>query len=68
MARFGPVLNLPDNIFVIITHLLWTLWPIFHLAYIATGNSRVSAENIGIKVSALPYSWPILTLLVLPIL
>ena len=59
MARRVPVFKLPDNIFVIISYLLWTLWSIFHFACNATVKWRVSAENIGIKVSTLRYSWPL---------
>ena len=60
-----PVLKLPDNIFVIYPIYFERYGPFFHFerhgpffhfAYIATEKSRVSAENIGIKVSALPHS------------
>ena len=37
-----------------------------NFAYIATAKPRVSAENIGIKVSSLPPSWPLFTAVVLP--
>ena len=40
----------------------------FLIVYIATAKSRVSAENIGIKVSALSPSCPLFTAIVLPIL
>ena len=47
----------------------FTNWvSISNFAYIATAKSRVSAENIGMKVSGLPISWPLFTALVLPIL
>ena len=56
MAISVPVLKLPDNIFVIYPIYFECYGPFFHFAYIANEKSRVSAENIGIKVSALPHS------------
>ena len=77
-----PVLNLAKkctilfsrNIFVIISYLLWTLvmiWYIFHKsipAYIVTAKPWPSAENIGIKVSALSPSQSPFTDIELPII
>ena len=69
MAGSVPVLKLPDNnIFVFLSYLLWTLWSIFQFAYIATAKSRVSAKNIGKKVSALPHSSPLFTAVMLTFL
>ena len=50
----------------IISCLLWISSSNF--AYIATAKSRASAENIGIKLSALPTSWPLFTAVLLRLL
>ena len=47
----------------------FTNWiPISNFAYIASSKSRVSSENISIKVSALKPIWALFTAIVLPIL
>ena len=47
----------------------FTNWiSISNFAYIATAESRVSAENKGIKVSVLSHIWPRFTAIVLPVL
>ena len=50
----------------IISYLFWISSSNF--AYIATAKSRASAENIGIKLSALPTSWPLFTAVLLRLL
>ena len=60
-----------------ISYLLWMLgriWYVFHklifqfLLCLYTNESRASANNIVIKVSALPLRWPLFSDIVLPIL
>ena len=83
MTRSVPVLKLPKKCIIPSSGMYLLLYSIyfefygpfsrnwissFNFASIATTKSRVSAENIGIKVSALPPSWPLFVAIVLPVL